>query len=237
MNKKVKIQFIICLLFPLAILIEEISKMVYNQNKTILTYIFLVLYINLFIVNIYAIKIIWKGKKDRKQEIKKFYSILLPAAFIIYFLLGALLILISFIVVFIATYYFLSLLLGILPIVKLENQIPLIFLSSLSGLCVLSYFDEKIMNYIVEKMGLSKKDSVKIYKLGINSIRFVNPRKLMYFLTIFFYILVYITEQNGGKLIGLEWWNDISKFAEAILITFVAIDTYIEHAKRKSQYS
>lgn len=231
MNKKTKLQFVICLLVPLVVLVEEIIKMVYSQNKSILTYIFLILYANLIVVNLYAIRIVCKTNKNKKQEMKRFYKVLSPAAVIIYFCLGALLIVIAFIVVFFVTYYFLALLLALIPVIKLDDPISIIFLSSLSGLCILSYCNEKIMSYVVKQMQLSKKDSKKIYQLGIDSIRFVNPRKLMYFLTILFYILVYLTEQNGGRIVGLEWWNGISEFAEAILITFVAIDTYIEHAR------
>ena len=233
MNKKTKIQFMICFLVPLAVVIEEIIKIMNNQNKSVLTYIFIIVYINLAIGILFAMKIIWKGKQNTKKEVSKFYKVISPAAFIIYFLLGALLILLAFVVVFIATYYFLSLLLTFIPIIKLENQMCLVFLSSLCGLCVLSYWDERIMKYLVNKMQLSKKDSIKIYQLGIDSIRFVNPRKLMYFLTIFFYIIVYLIDLNGGSVVGLEWWKDISKFAEAILITFVAIDTYVEQIKPK----
>lgn len=232
-SKKTKIQFVICMLLPSGLIIEETIKLLCSQNKTLLTYVFVIIYINLFILNIYAIKIIIGKQKDKNRQKRMFYKILTPAAFMLYFLLGGLLILVAFIVVFLLAYFIISTILVFIPFIKLENSIPIIFLSSVTGLCVLSYFDEDIMNYIVKQLNFPKRESKKIYELGINSIRIISPRKLMYFLSILFYILVYITEQNGGKIIGLEWWNDISKFAEAILITFVAIDAYLEHSKPK----
>ena len=71
MNKKTKIQFMICFLLPLAVVIEEIIKIMNNQNKSVLTYIFIIVYINLAIGILFSIIIIniYTYHKTRKSNV------------------------------------------------------------------------------------------------------------------------------------------------------------------------
>ncbi|RYL93422.1 hypothetical protein EWI07_07370 [Sporolactobacillus sp. THM7-4] len=110
--------------------------------------------------------------------------------------------------------------------IKYESSV--IYISSLVAAVSMSYFGNKII-YLIDKIlgysAVNKTETAR--KISIVILTRLNLRKRVYELSIILYILSVIDTLSNTTIINNVLWNTYKPIALEVMLTFVAVDTYL----------
>jgi len=198
--------------------------MLTSKAVALIKYITLVLCISVVLTSIgNIINIITKDKY--KETIINIFNFPFGVIYILtYVLVGIACVVMPLMLIFVISCSIIILFISFTNIIKLQNNLPIIFISALVSCCSISYFGEKLIK-LFPMFSDNKRE--KVILAGKIALKILNPRKLIYIVTILFYIISNIERLNGSQIVAWEWWGNLSQVIDALLISFIAIDTFL----------